>query len=164
MSSAKAAVGRTEEAGLLTRVLDEGYGPGAWHGPDLQAALADVSPELAFWRPSPERHNVAEVALHHAYCARSVRGQLSGATPEPFVLEGEDWFELSGPARLAWPQVRATVEKEQNKLAAVVADIAAGRIESRLSEAERFSLVLGITCHAVYHAGQIQLLKRLRGA
>jgi hypothetical protein len=26
---------------------------------------------------------------------------------------------------------------------------------------ERFGLVLGVTCHAVYHAGQIQLIKRL---
>ena len=24
-------------------------------------------------------------------------------------------------------------------------------------------VVLGITCHAIYHAGQIQLIKRLRG-
>jgi DinB superfamily len=164
MSSAKAAVSAIPEARLLTRVLDEGYGPGAWHGPDLKAALADVSPEVAFWRPSPERHNVAEVALHHAYCAHSVRGQLSGTTPESFVLEGEDWFELSGPERLAWPQIQAAVEKEQSKLATVVADIAAGRTQSGVSEAERFNLVLGITCHAVYHAGQIQLLKRLHGA
>jgi len=130
----------------------------------LKAALGDVSPEVAFWRPSPGRHNLAEVALHHAYCARSVRGQLSGTTPEPFVLEGQDWFELSGPERLAWQQIQAAVEKEQTKLAAVVADVAAGLTPSPLSEAERFNLVLGITCHAVYHAGQIQLLKRLRGA
>ncbi len=160
--SSKAAITATPEARLLTRVLDEGYGPGAWHGPDLKGALADVSPELAFWRPSPGRHNIAEVALHHAYCARAVRGQLSGTTPEPFVLEGEDWFELPDQARLAWPQIQAAVEKEQSKLAAVVSDIVAGRVQSKLSEAERFNLVLGITCHAVYHAGQIQLLKRLR--
>jgi len=164
MSSGKAAVSAIPETRLLTRVLDEGYGPGAWHGADLKAALADVSPEAAFWRPSPERHNVAEVALHHAYCVRSVRGQVSGTTPEPFVLEGQDWFELSGPERLAWPQIQAAVEKEQSKLATVVAQIAAGRTESGVSEAERFNLVLGITCHAVYHAGQIQLLKRLHGA
>lgn len=164
MSSGKAAVSAIPETRLLTRVLDEGYGPGAWHGADLKAALADVSPEAAFWRPSPERHNVAEVALHHAYCLRSVRGQVSGTTPEPFVLEGQDWFELSGPERLAWPQIQAAVEKEQSKLATVVAEIAAGRTESGVSEAERFNLVLGITCHAVYHAGQIQLLKRLHGA
>jgi hypothetical protein len=164
MSSGKAAVSAIPEARLLTRVLDEGYGPGAWHGPDLKAALADVSPGLAFWRPSPERHNVAEVALHHAYCARSVRGQLSGTTPEPFVLEGEGWFELPGPERLAWSQIQGAVEKEHSKLAAVVAAIAAGRTQSGVSAAERFNLVLGISCHAVYHAGQIQLLKRLEGA
>jgi hypothetical protein len=164
MSSGKAVVSRTPEARLLTRVLEEGYGPGAWHGPDLKAALADVSPELAFWRPSPERHNIAEVALHHAYCARSVRGQLSGTTPEPFMQEGEDWFKLSGPERLAWPQIQAAVEEEQSKLRALVADIAAGHTPSKHSEAKRFNLALGITCHAAYHAGQIQLLKRLRGA
>ena len=164
MSSGKTAVSAIPEARLLTRVLDEGYGPGAWHGPDLKAALADVAPGLAFWRPSPGRHNVAEVALHHAYCARSVRGQLSGTTPEPFVLEGENWFELPGPERLAWPQILGAVEKEHSRLAAVVAEIAAGRTQSGVSAAERFNVVLGISCHAVYHAGQIQLLKRLEGA
>ena len=94
MSSGKTAPSRTAEARLLTRVLDEAYGSGAWHGPDLKAALGDVAPEVAFWRPSPERHNLAEVAFHHTFCARSVRGQLSGTTPEPFVLEGQDWFAL----------------------------------------------------------------------
>src|SRR5439155_906891 len=76
MSSGKTAPSRTAEARLLTRVLDEAYGSGAWHGPDLKAALGDVAPEVAFWRPSPERHNLAEVAFHHTFCARSVRGQL----------------------------------------------------------------------------------------
>jgi hypothetical protein len=160
-TSSKAAVSAAPESRFLSRVLDEGYGPGAWHGPDLKAALADVSPELAFWRPSSGRHSIAEVTLHHAYCARSVRGQLSGTTPEPFALEGEDWFELPDETRLTWGQIRTVVEAEQSKLAALVVDITAGRTQTKLSEAERFKLVLGITCHAVYHAGQIQLLKRL---
>ena len=62
---------------LETRVLSESYGPGAWHGPDLKAALADVTPDLAFWRPADGRHNIAEVALHHAFCARAVRGHIA---------------------------------------------------------------------------------------
>ena len=140
----------TIEKTELSRVLDEGYGPGAWHGPDLKAALADVGPDLAFWRPAPGRHNIAEIALHHAFCARSVRGQLSGTTPEPFLLEGEDWFDASG---LSWPEIQAVVEEQQSRLAAVVAGTE--------PNPERFNLVLGITCHAVYHAGQVQLLKRL---
>lgn len=81
---------------------------------------------------------------------RSVRGQLSGTTPEPFVLEGEDWFDASG---LSWPEIQRVVEEQQSRLAAVVADTE--------PNPERFNLVLGITCHAIYHAGQVQLIKRL---
>jgi hypothetical protein len=146
----------TTPSGLDARILSEGYGPGAWHGPDLKAALADVAPDLAFWRPAAARHNIAEIAVHHAFCSRAVRGQLSGIPPEPFVLDGEDWFALPDESVLRWPAIRALVETEQQRLAAIVADIA-----SPIADAERFNLVLGITCHAVYHAGQVQLIKRL---
>jgi hypothetical protein len=145
----------------LTRILDEGYGPGAWHGPDFKAALEDVTAALAFWRPAPERHNIAEVALHHAYQIHGVRGKLAEAMPEPFLLKGEDWFPASDEKTLSWAKIRKAVADQQERLVALVADIAAGRAESPLDETQRFELVLGITCHAVYHAGQVQLLKRL---
>jgi hypothetical protein len=151
------------DARVLARIVEEGYGPGAWHGSDLKAALADVPAALAFWRPADGRHNIAEIALHHAYCVRSVRGQLSGQSPEPFVLEGEDWFPLPDKSRLTWPKVREVVEAEQGALARVLADIQSGRVKSPLADGEGFDLVLGITCHAVYHAGQVQLIKRLKG-
>jgi hypothetical protein len=147
---------------VLARIIEEGYGPGAWHGADLKAALADVSPELAFWRPGNGRHSIAEIALHHAYCTRAVRGQLAGTPPEPFVLEGDDWFAVADQSRLTWSQIREALEAEQHRLAVVVSAIADGRITADTSEAERFNLALGITCHAVYHAGQVQLIKRLR--
>jgi hypothetical protein len=150
-------------SGIETRVLDEAYGPGAWHGPDLKAALADVTPAAALWRPAQGRHNIAEIALHHAYCVRAVRAQISGAVAEPFVMEGEDWFEVADERGLAWPRIQAVVESEHATLAALLADIAAGRVESALPADKRVELVLGITCHAVYHAGQVQLIKRLHG-
>ena len=147
-------------ATLESRVLNEGYGPGAWHGSDLKAALTDVTPDLAFWRPGAGRHNIAEIALHHAYCVRAVRAQISGRVAEPFVREGEDWFDLPDEKALSWSKVVDTVETQQQQLAALVEEVAAG---SPLADTERFNLVLGITCHAIYHAGQIQLIKRLRG-
>ena len=162
-TSTKTAIPNGLDARVLARIVEEGYGPGAWHGSDLKAALADVPAALAFWRPADGRHNIAEVALHHAYCVRSVRGQLSGKTPEPFVLEGEDWFPLDAKSRLAWPKVREVLEGEQRALAALLADIQSGRVKSPLADGERFDLVLGVTCHAVYHAGQVQLIKRLKG-
>jgi DinB superfamily len=129
----------------------------------LKTALADVPPELAFWRPAPGRHSIAEIALHHAYCAHSVLGQLSGKPSEPFLLEGDDWFALQDQDGPSWPEIQATVETEQRLLAEVAADRVGGGVKSQLSDTRRFELVLGITCHAVYHAGQIQLIKRLHG-
>ena len=150
---------QTKASALDSRVLREGYGPGAWHGPDLKAAVSDVTPELAFWRPAAGRHNIAEIALHHAFCARAVRSQLSGIAAEPFVLDGEDWFVLPDGSVLSWPTILAVVETEQQRLTIVVADI--GQRQSPIADAERVTLLLGITCHAVYHAGQVQLIKRL---
>jgi DinB family protein len=150
--------------GLHERILNEGYGPGAWHGADLKAAIADVSSETAFWRPGAARHSIAEIALHHAYCVHSVRAKLSGLDAEPFVLEGDDWFALPDPSKLPWSAIVDVVEREQKHLSKLVAEIAAGRATSPLPESERLDLVLGITCHAVYHAGQVQLIKRLETA
>jgi hypothetical protein len=155
-TSAAPVAAKQREHAQLERMLGEGYGPGAWHGPDLKAALAEVSAALAFWRPAPERHNIAEIALHHAYTTRNVRAQLTGKPVEPFVREGEDWFVLSGESDLPWSKIQNVVATEQERLVAALGDVP----DSRTAE-ERFNLILGITCHAVYHAGQIQLLKRL---
>ena len=148
--------------GTASRVLSEGYGAGAWHGPDMKAALADVTPSVAFWRPAEGRHNIAEIALHHAYCTRVVRTKISGSTGEPFVLDGEDWFVIEDESTLSWPTILSTVEAEHASLASLVSLIEAGKPASPVAEPERFDLSLGIACHAVYHAGQIQLIKRLR--
>jgi hypothetical protein len=142
--------------------LNEGYGPGAWHGADLKAALSDVAPEVAFWRPGAGRHNIAEIALHHAYCTRGVRSQIAGGAAEAFVLPGEDWFDLADEKTLSWPKILETVDREQERLRLLVAEVEAGKATSPVVDAERFKLVLGITCHAIYHAGQVQLIKRLR--
>ena len=154
-------IGKAAAKGIAVRVLNEGYGPGAWHGPDLKAALGDVTAAGAFRRPAPGRHNIAEIAVHHAYYVHSVRERITGAPAEPFLVDGEDWFALDDESALGWPAIQEAVQAEQQKLAAVVADVESGRIESPLGDAERFDLVLGITCHAVYHAGQVQLIKRL---
>ena len=150
-------------AATFNRVLNEGYGPGAWYGSDLRAAIADVGPAMAFRRPAEGRRNIAEITLHHAYWAGEIDRKLAGGPARPFPLEGEDWFDLADGSRLSWAAVQATVEAAHDRLNETVAEIGAGRRESALNEAERFDLVIGITGHAAYHAGQIQLVKKLLG-
>jgi hypothetical protein len=140
----------------ITRVLDEGYGPGAWHGADMKAAIADVTPALAFWRSGKGRHNIAEIALHHAWTVRNVTEKVTGGEPPALPVEGADWLVLDNEKLVSWAEIQRAVETQQQALAS------AASMSSVASEKERFDLALGVTCHAVYHAGQIQLIKVLR--
>lgn len=153
----------TTGVAIESRILSEAWGPGAWHGADLKAAIADVTPALAFWRPAKGRHNIAEIALHHAFFVRSVRSQISGRPAEPFVLPGEEWFVVNDEKRLPWVRIQSALESEQQRLAELMASVETVTTSSPLAATERFNLVLGIACHAIYHAGQVQLIKRLRG-
>ena len=143
-------------ASTLNRVLDEGYGPGAWYGADLRTATEGETAAVAFVRPAASRHNVAEIALHHAYWATQIAAKLTGEAPAKFPLDGEDWFELNDESRLSWSKVRSTLAAAQARLSKAVA-----AKSSPLSETERFDIAIGITGHAAYHAGQIQLVKVL---
>ncbi len=144
---------------LLSRIATEGHGDGAWHGNDLKAALADVTPDLAYWRPGPGRHNIAEIALHHAFTIRSVRSRLAGKAAEPFVLPGEDWFAVDDARALAWPKIVESVAQQQDRLMEAIRGLPSAKLAA---DVKPFDLVLGITCHAIYHAGQVQLIKVLR--
>lgn len=148
---------------ILSRILREGYGDGAWHGPDLKSAVSDVTAEQAFRRPAPGRHNVAEIVAHHAWFVRSVAAQLTGRPPADFPIAGEDWFELDAGS-IGWDELRDLLAALQLELSRAAADIAAERVVSPMAESDRFDVVLGITGHAIYHAGQIQLIKRLISA
>ena len=58
--SEKTRIPDTIDVRVLSGILDEGDGPGGWHGNDMKAAVADVTAEDAFWRPQPAPHNIAE--------------------------------------------------------------------------------------------------------
>ena len=153
-------------AATFARILAEGYrlhpsAPSAWYGSDLRAAIAEVTPATAYTRPAPGRHNIAEVALHHAYWVGQVESKLTGEVAGAFPLVGEDWFELDDEANLSWRAVATLVDASHQRLSRTVAEIAGGNRPSPLSEAERFDFVVGIAGHAAYHAGQIQLIKKM---
>ena len=80
------------------------------------------------------------------------------------MLDGEDWFEWDAASRLSWADVKKTLSQEVRQLRDTVDAIDQGKQVSPLSAEARFDQVLGITGHAAYHAGQIQLVKALVGA
>ena len=149
---------------LLLRQLHRAFDVRSWHGTNLMGSLRGLDRELLVWRPRPGRHNVAELALHAAYWKYRAHRLLTDAPPRAFELPGSDFFERSTiPTAAEWQADLALLRTWHERLADAVAALPPKRLEERPAKSEysRTDLVLGAAAHDLYHAGQIQLLKRL---
>ena len=149
----------------ILRLLDESFGGRAWHGTNLRGSIRGVTAEQAAWRPAPGRHSIWEIVLHAAYWKYAVRRRLTGARRGSFAYAGSNWFgrtEHETPD--TWKKDVALLHEENRLLREVLNSIPAARLRE-LSAKKRWTLAelaLGVAFHDVYHAGQIQLLKRLQ--
>jgi hypothetical protein len=156
--------GRHPELDLLLRLIDQGYDRRSWHGPNLRGALRGVEFRKAAWRPGPERHNIWEIAVHAAYWKYVVRRRLLGEKRGSFALKGSNWFPRPTEVkREAWEADLALLEQVHRSMRAAVADLRPADLQRTPpgSTVSNFDLIAGIAAHDVYHAGQVQVLKRL---
>ncbi len=149
---------------LLLRIIDQAFEQKAWHGPNLRGSLRGVSARDAARRPAAGRHSIREIVVHAAYWKYAVTRRLTGGARGAFPLPGSNWFVRpardgergwSGDVRLLMQQHHAL-----RKAIAGLSDKDLGR-KSKAGTYDCATLVYGIASHDLYHAGQIQLLKRL---
>jgi hypothetical protein len=103
--------------------------------------------------------------LHAAYWKYTVRRRLRGDARGSFALKGSNWFPV--PATLSaaeWKAHAALLESEHRLLRQTINIFPADRLHevSPSAKVSHLAIILGIAAHDVYHAGQIQLLKRLQ--
>jgi len=147
-------------AGLLARELESLLSGDPWHGPALGELLEGVSAESAAARLIAEAHTIWELVLHLAAWTDVFRRRLEGqAVEEP---EAGDFPEPPTPTPRAWHDAKQALVASHRGLIACV---------ERLSDSEllapipgrpfdaRFQVGAAIR-HAVYHSGQIGLLRK----
>jgi hypothetical protein len=109
-------------------------------------------------------HNIAELAVHAAYWKYRVCRLITDAPPRSFELPGSDFFERAGvPTETEWQADIQLLQEWHRSLAAAVESLPAERLP-RIPGGGRFTcaeLIGGAAAHDLYHAGQIQLIKRL---
>lgn len=154
---------RTQVA-LLLDFLDEAFDRKSWHGTNLRGSLRRVRAVEAALRPGADRHNIWEIVLHTAYWKYTVRRRICREKRGTFPLAGSDWFER--PVILteeAWRQDIRFLEEQHRLLKNAVAGLVDAQLVTRIGRTDLTAarLVRGIAAHDLYHAGQIQLLKRL---
>jgi uncharacterized damage-inducible protein DinB len=153
-----------DQVSLLLHLLATSYERKAWHGPNLRGSLRGVSVAEAAWRPGQTRHNIWEHAVHAAYWKYAVCRKLTGAKRGSFHHKGSNWFERHAAlGEQAWLDDLALLRRVHGELVKAVEELIDKDLQRnpKGSTYSRWQLIAGIAAHDVYHAGQVQLLKRL---
>lgn len=152
------------QAQLILDLIDQSYNKRSWHGTNLRGSIRGLTAREALWRPAPGRHNIWEIIIHCAYWKYTVRRRLLGERRGSFPLKGSNWFPRSG--ELTENQWRSDIRLMENchrsmrEAIAALSDAGLKR-PPRRSTVSNTMLLTGIASHDLYHAGQIQILKRL---
>ncbi len=152
-----------ELAALLT-VLDQAFDKKSWHGTNLRGSLRGITHSEASWRPAPERHNIWELTLHAAYWKYIVRRRLLGEPRGSFPYKGSDWFPRpEGRTATDWKRDVHLLVDTHGALRGAILQLRPSdlHVTPAGSKVSNFALISGVAAHDLYHAGQIQLLKRL---
>ena len=146
------------------QLIDEAYKSKAWHGANLRGSVRGLSAKQAAWRPKSARHNIWEIVVHCAYWKYAVRRKLTGEKRGSFLLKGSNWFKC--PKDLndkAWRETLRLLDETHQSMCKVISQLKPSDVNQKPA-GSKFTIgstVSGIACHDIYHAGQIQLLKRL---
>lgn len=157
------------EIAQLVAILDQAYNKASWHGTNLRGSLRRVTPAQAAWRPSAERHNIWEIAVHAAYWKYAVARRFTDGARGSFPLKGSNWFRrplTDDRTEHRWKADLQLLDDMHRALRGVVMRLSANDLPKTPpgKKVSNFALLSGAAAHDLYHAGQIQLLKRLAPA
>ncbi len=138
----------------------------AWHGgPTPVGAVRGVTAREARTVPRGSRHSIWSLTLHLAYWKYAVRRHFEPVEPGSFPRSPANFPRV--PARAdeaAWKADRALLALEHRRLVTAMAAFDPARLGERSDSARRWTygeLIVGSLMHDAWHAGQVQLLKRL---
>jgi len=156
---------RTEQHSISTllALISQAYNTRAWHGTNLRGSIRGLSMREAAWRPSPNRHNIWEIVVHCAYWKYIVRRRILGEKKGSFPLKGSNWFRRDATlSEHQWQSDVALLESTHRSMCEAIARLnpADLSLKPRGSNVDNLAIIMGIASHDLYHAGQIQLLKR----
>jgi hypothetical protein len=153
----------TEQTRLADSIL-RAYEGDAWHGPSLSEVLEGVDAVAASMKRG-DAHTIWELTLHITAWLDIVRRRLGGEKLDDTNLTiTDDWPPAPKEVTEArWSESKEAVGVASHRLAKVVAEFPEARLDAQVPGKDySYSVMLhGAAQHALYHAGQIALLKKL---
>lgn len=150
----------------LLEIVERAYSKKSWHGTTLRGSIRGIESDVAFARVKPGRHSISEIVVHTAYWKYAVTRRLTGTARNAFPLKGSNWFPqdvVVARRHIIWKQQVELLGQMHNALVNAISRLGDSDLCERAPGATTtsFDLISGIAAHDLYHAGQIQLIKKL---
>jgi len=150
---------------LLLQNLDRAFDARSWHGTTLKGSLRGLQADVACWKPRADRNSIWQLVLHAAYWKYIVRRALTEDEAARFPRSPSNFPRVpEPPTQAALRKDVALLVQEHRRLRDAVAAFPGTRLDRPRGSGRGptpLTLILGAAAHDLYHAGQIQLLKRL---
>lgn len=145
------------EVQKIIDILKHTFEKGAWHGPAVKEALADVSAESMHNRIG-NGNSIVELVAHMTTWRKFVAEKLNGNDSYD-VTE-----EMNFPVVNDWVTALAALDQSQADLIEALEKTPDEKLQEVVPgrKYKFFTMVHGIIHHDVYHTGQIMLLKKLK--
>jgi len=148
------------EPALIADQLRRAFEGDAWHGPSLLELLQHLDAATAAARPLADVHSIWELVLHVSAWDGAAQRRLGGETVQ---LTGTANFPvISKATQAAWHQAVANAKHTHDVLVNTVAALPESRLRERVpgKKYDFYFMLHGVAQHALYHAGQIAILKK----
>lgn len=149
---------------VVLEMYDQAYTGRAWHGTNLRGSLKGVKLAELLWRPQANRHNIWEIAVHCAYWKYVALRRITNGKKNEFPRKPSDWPKLPEKPKIGlWKEELALLESYHVKLRDAIESFQESKFRKTLpkSKLPYNDLMYGVASHDLYHAGQIQLIKRM---
>jgi uncharacterized damage-inducible protein DinB len=146
---------------LLQRSFE---GNEAWKCPSLRDLLAEVTATQARAHPIPGAPSIWELLLHTTACERAACRRLAGEAVDT-LPDALAWPKPEPAAADAWLRARLDFADARRALRQAVASFPEDRLGEPVPGREytHYVMLHGLVEHAVYHAGQIEMLRLAQG-
>jgi hypothetical protein len=136
----------------------------AWYGSSMREILDKVSAQQAQARPLANAHSIWELVVHVEAWVKLAGGALQG-TPIPAwstMTKEQDWPSVGDTGEQAWEEAVTTFFASHLRLVEAIKACSDDRLEATVPGRTYnfYHLFQSMIQHAVYHAGQIALLKK----
>ena len=153
------------ESNRIAYALASAINGEAWYGDSLRKILENVTAKQAEARTISNAHSIWELVLHVEVWVKFCLGAVHG-TPIPawsMMPKEDDWPPVGHTGEQQWKQAVDSFFSTHLSLVEALKTLSDDRLEATVPGRTYnfYHLFQGMIQHAVYHGGQIALLKKM---